>query len=162
MCAARSIDGHEWKGTITAVHWFCILQAAWAGISGFTVQRAIVKKRPRKSSSTLDPVHSLEDGEYRTAGDGLYGWTVWILPQCARWTSVGRKCSACAVAASPAHMDAGPHSRPDEASLSSFNDIWAALFFCCASAPAVLEIFPTPWLHRVVASEADSTPPFPD
>lgn len=47
--------GHEWNGTITAAHWLCILLAASAGISGFTVQRALVKERPRKSSSTSTP-----------------------------------------------------------------------------------------------------------
>lgn len=53
MRLSRSM-GHEWNGTLSAAHWFFIVAGVWAGILGFTVQRRIVN-RPRRSSSTSTP-----------------------------------------------------------------------------------------------------------
>ncbi len=54
MRLSRSM-GREWNGTLTASHWFIIVLGSWAVVSGFTIQRTITKKRPRRTSSTSTP-----------------------------------------------------------------------------------------------------------
>lgn len=76
--------GHEWKGTLTFTHGFLIVAGVWSGTLGFTVQRRIVN-RPRKPSSTSTPFTRWRAGHLARLvmayTVGLYSWGVWILSE---------------------------------------------------------------------------------
>jgi len=77
---SRSL-GHEWKGTLTFTHGFLIVAGVWSGILGFTVQRRIVN-RPRRSSSTSTPFTRWRAGHLARLvmayAVGLYGFCLSI------------------------------------------------------------------------------------
>jgi hypothetical protein len=72
---------HEWNGTITPVHWLLIVGGVWSGILGFTVQRRIVNK-VKKSSSTSTPFTRWRAGHiarlWTATAVGLYGFCLSI------------------------------------------------------------------------------------
>ena len=76
MRLSRSM-GREWNGTLTAAHWFFIVTGVSAGILGFTVQRRIVN-RQKKSSSTSTPFNRWRAGNMvrlvMAYTVGLYGF----------------------------------------------------------------------------------------
>jgi hypothetical protein len=45
---------HEWQGALSLRHWIVIAAAIWTAISGFTLQRRIVKRstNPRRPSNS--------------------------------------------------------------------------------------------------------------
>lgn len=73
---SRSVR-HEWKGSITLVHWLLIVGGVWSGILGFTIQRRIVNK-VKQPSSTSTPFTRWRAGHisrlWTATAVGLYGF----------------------------------------------------------------------------------------
>ena len=78
---SRSVR-HEWNGTATIVHWLLIVGGVGSGILGFTLQRRIVNK-PEKLSSTSTPFTRWRAGHiarlWTATAVGLYGFCLSML-----------------------------------------------------------------------------------
>lgn len=161
-CLWLSRLGHrEWQRSLAPRHWIVIAAAIWTTISGFTLQRRIVNRpaNPRRPSKSTPFTRWRAGHIFRLWTAMSVGLWALLLGEYAGPPMIVNALFVLSLLLLLLRM---PGPRPDKASLSSLNGIGAGWFVCYASVPAVPEIFPTPWLHRVVAWAADSRSQFPN